>query len=349
MNRRRHFLKTAVALGVAPFMINHATPKKTSSHGIIRPKRLEQGDTVAVIAPASSTFENEDIKMAMEVVASLGFKVKPGSHLFDRKGYLAGEDQDRANDLNRMFADPEVKGIFTLRGGYGTPRLLPYVDFDLIAKNPKPLVGYSDITALLNAIHLKTGLITFHGPIANQNYTEYTLERFYKILRDPLAPMVLGDLPPFIGRPGFIDRENRLVRVAKGKARGRLTGGNLSLLVKMMGTPYQPDFAGKILVLEDVGEKPYRIDGMLTHLWLTGKLNELAGIVLGKFTDCDPDGPGSLSLETIFHERLTPLGIPVLRGLMIGHVANQCTFPIGAEAELDVAAGTLTLLEPGVS
>ena len=348
MNRRRHFLKTAVALGVAPFMINHASRKVISSEQVLRPNRLRRGDKVAIIAPASNTFENEDIKMAIEVITSLGFEVVPGKHLFDRKGYLAGEDKDRAGDLNRMFANKEIKGIFTLRGGYGTPRMLPYVDYDLIAKNPKPLIGYSDITALLNAIYLETGMITFHGPIANQNFTEYTLERFNKVLSDPVAPLVLGDIPPIEPRPGYIDRENRLIRIADGKARGRLIGGNLSLMVKMMGTPYEPDFKGKILVLEDVGEKPYRIDGMLTHLWLTGKLNELAGIVLGKFTDCDPEGPGSLSLETIFHERLSPLGIPVLRGLMIGHIANQCTFPIGAEAELDVAAGQLTLLEPGV-
>lgn len=195
-------------------MINHTSQPQEKKRAIIRPNRLRKGDTVAVIAPASSTFENEEIKMAIEIIASLGFSVKTGQHLYDRKGYLAGEDRDRAADLNRMFADPEVRGIFNLRGGYGTPRLLPYVDFDLIARNPKPLVGYSDITALLNTIFDKTGLITFHGPIANQNFSPYTLEAFIKVLMEPSAPLSVGQPPPFEGRAGLIDRENRLIRIS---------------------------------------------------------------------------------------------------------------------------------------
>ncbi len=345
MNKRRRFLKSALLFGIAPFVLSNTRVRSSRHPKIVRPKRLKKGDTVGLVAPASGTFENEDIHFAADIVKSLGFRVLEGKHLYDKKGYLAGKDEHRAKDLNRMFANKDVVAIIALRGGFGTPRILPYLDFELIRKNPKVILGYSDITALLHAIHGRTGLITFHGPIAGQIFSEYTLAAFKKVLMDPETPLLIGAPPPFEASEGVVERENRLVRIVPGKVRGPLMGGNLSLMVKLLGTPYEPDFKGKILILEDVGEKPYRIDGMLTHLWLSGRLKEVAGIVFGKFTDCNPEGNNSLSLETIFAERCTELGVPAIRGLMIGHVRDQATFPIGAEAELDVDAGTLTLLE----
>ena len=349
MNKRRRFLKTALIGGMAPVLFSNSKAREEETPEMLRPKQLKKGDTLGLIAPASGAWENEDIHIAAETVASLGFRVKEGKSLYDRKGYLAGTDQDRADDLNRMFADQSVHGVIALRGGYGSPRILPYLDYELIRANPKALIGYSDITALLHAIFTKSGLIAFHGPIASQSFTPYTLAAFKKILMTPSAPISLGEPPPFEATEGVVERENRLVKIVPGKARGRLMGGNLSLMVKMLGTPYEPDFRDKILVIEDVGEKPYRIDGMLTHLWLSGKLKQVAGIALGKFTDCEPDGPMSLSLETIFKERFQELRVPTLRGLMFGHIRDQATFPVGALAELNVDAGTLTLLETAVA
>ncbi len=355
MHRRRAFIKTAMGLGMSALAVAGAPARRRRkkkrtpmTRTTIKPQRLRKGDTVGLIAPASNTWENEDIHFASDILASLGFRVKRGERLFDRRGYLAGEDRDRAADLNRMFADPEVRGLFALRGGYGSMRILPYLDYDAIAKNPKALVGYSDITALLCAIHRHTGLICFHGPIAAQSFTDYTLAEFKHALMEPLAPRALGAPPPFEAGEGKAERENRVTRLVPGKARGRLAGGSLTLLTALMGTPYEPDFQDRILVLEDVGEKPYRVDRMLTHLWLTGKLDQLAGLVFGKFTDGAPSGGRSLSLEEIFTERARQLGKPAMRGLMFGHVDDQTTLPIGAEAELDADAGTLTLLETAV-
>lgn len=348
---RRSWMKSVLGLGLAPYAFPSGKKKSAARVGgtIIKPKRMQKGNTVGLIAPASNAWENEEIRYAVDIIESMGFHVKPGEHLFDRHGYLAGEDRDRAEDVNRMFADPEVHAIMALRGGFGTPRILPLLDYDLIRKNPKALIGYSDLTALLHAIQKKTGLVVFHGPIAKQRFSEYTLTEFKKVLMEPSAPVLLGAPPPFEAAEGVAEWENRLVPIVAGKARGPLMGGNLSLLCKLLGTPYEPDFNGRILVLEDVGEPPYRIDGMLTHLWLAGCLSRTAGIVLGKFTDCGPSGSGnSLSLEQVFEDRFTPLAIPAIRGMMIGHVQDQTTLPLGIEAELDVDAGTLTLLDTGV-
>ena len=346
MVNRRMFLQSMMGVGVAPFAA--AGPaKKRRGPSLIKPKRLQKGQTVGLIAPASNAFENESVRFAMEIVESLGYKVKPGKNLFKRWGYLAGSDEERADDLNAMFRDDHVDAIFALRGGYGTPRILPFIDYKMIRKNPKAFLGYSDITALHQAIHKETGLVTFHGPMALQTWHPYALAEMKKVMVNPEAPTLLGAPPPFEGREGSVEPNNRLTRVVPGKARGGLTGGNLSLMCKLMGTPYEPDFKNKIVFLEEVGEKPYKIDGMLTHLWLSGKLHQAAGFALGKFTDADPEGV-SLSLEEIFKDRFTMLGKPTLRGLMIGHIGAHATLPMGIQTELDVDKGTLTMLETAV-
>ena len=318
---------------------------------LIKPQRLQPGQTIGVVAPASATNSPDETRMALECIASLGFAVKPGEHLFDRHGYFAGQDEDRAADLHHMFADEEVDGIIAVRGGYGASRLLPYLDYDLIRRHPKPLIGYSDITALLHAIHHQSGLVTFHGPVAAAKFTPYTLAEFQKILLHPIPQTEIGTPPRHKNGPGLIERENRLIRLVEGRVQGRLIGGNLSLLSHLIGTPYEPDFKDKILVLEDIGEAVYRIDRMLTQLWLAGKIDQVAGLVFGKFTDCRPNSSRltQFSLEEVLAERCQAMGIPALAGLMIGHVDDQTTFPLGVMAELDVTAGTLTLLEPGVA
>ena len=314
---------------------------------LMKPPRLIEGQTIGFVAPSSAFDDPEDIRAAVEAVESLGFRVKLGQYVFRRNGYLAGTDGERAADLNAMFADPAVDAIFALRGGYGSSRLLPYLDYAQIQKQPKILLGYSDITALLLAIHGQTGLVTFHGPVGNQRFTPYTLAELTKVLCQPTEPMLVGAPPPFQAQPGIVERVNRVTTIVRGKVQGALIGGNLTLLTHLVGTPYAPDLRGKILFLEDVGETVYRIDRMLTQLWLSGELAQVAGIVFGKFTDCKPtySSGSSLPLSDVLEERCRTLDIPSVRGLMIGHVDDQTTLPIGCQVELDAAAGTLTLLE----
>ena len=312
-----------------------------------KPDRLRAGSTVGLVTPASNVPENEDLLAAMDLVRSLGFEAKAAPNLRRRKQYLAGSDQQRADDLNGMFADDEVDAIFCVRGGYGSGRLLRDLDYQTIVNNPKILMGYSDITAILNAIHVKTGMVTYHGPIAGDNFSSYTYEQFQRILMEPRQVTRIAQPPAFVQQPGVVERKNRLTPIVPGRAEGKLIGGNLSLLVTLLGTPYEPDFDGAILFMEDVSEPPYSVDRMLTHLWLTGHLERTAGIVFGKFTDDDYDS-NTLSMEQVLRERCEPLGIPTLRGAMIGHVEDQTVVPIGVNARLDVDEGTLTLLDPAV-
>jgi muramoyltetrapeptide carboxypeptidase len=317
----------------------------------IKPRRLAPGQTVGLIAPSSAPNEPERIRFAAETIESLGFRVKLGAHLRDRDGYLAGPDAARAQDLNAMFADDAVDAIWCVRGGYGASRLLPAVDYELIRRRPKPLIGYSDITALHMAIQRHVGLVTFHGPVAWRAFTPYTLGALRRVLWRAEAAVRLAEPPPFERREGQVDWEHRVVTLVPGKARGRLLGGNLSLMSHLIGTPYLPELRGSIVFLEDVEEAYYRVDRMLTQLWLAGALDGVAGMVFGKFTDCDPS-PFFLQnrpLEEILAERVRALGIPCISGVMIGHIDDQATLPVGCLAELDADAGTLTLLEPGVS
>lgn len=318
---------------------------------VIKPKRLEKGQTIGIVAPASPCNEDRQIHFALETIESLGFRVKEGSHLYDRYGYFAGRDQDRASDINEMFADDSVDAVITLRGGYGSARTLPYLDYDLIRSNPKVIAGFSDITAVLNAIFRKCNLMTFHGPEAEISFTPYMLAEFKKVLMFPEAMVPIGLAPKFEGAEGKVEWENRLTRIVPGKVRGRLIGGNLTLIDDLLGTPFEPDFSNKILFLEDTGMTTDEVDRRLSHLWLAGKLSELAGIVFGKFADISylSTWVRRFTLEEVLAERCKELAIPALSGLMFGHVDDdQATIPIGCEAELDVEAGTLTLLEEAV-
>ena len=345
--QRRTLIKSLVSAPLLSALAGSAVAAPATGE-LLRPARLQRGMTVGLVTPASNAWEDEDIHFAIDVVKSLGFNVKEAEHLYQRSQYLAGPDAARAQDINAMFADTSVDAVFCLRGGYGTPRILPMLDFGTIRKNPKVLLGYSDITALLNAIYQRSGLITFHGPIAAQNFTDYTLEEFSKVLVRGESPVRIGAAPPFEAGPGRAEHKNRLTLFRGGRARGRLIGGNLSLICSLLGTPFEPDFRNKILFLEDVGEAPYRIDRMLTQLWLAGKLDQVAGLAFGKFTETDTDG-NTFSVEHVLRERCAGLEVPVVRGLMIGHVDDQTVVPVGAMAELDGDNGALRILEPVVS
>jgi muramoyltetrapeptide carboxypeptidase len=355
MKCRRAFL-SEVSLASAAVALPQGKPAPAASAPSaepLRPKALRNGATIALVAPASPPSDPEANVAAQELVRSFGFQPLMMPNAARSTMYLAGTDQERANDLNAAFAHPNVDAIWCLRGGYGSPRILPYLDWELIRKHPKPFIGYSDITAPLLAIHKMTGLVTFHGPLAGENQTDYTLLHFKKVLYEPSPAGSIGAPPPFPVREGQVERVNRLKRLAGGKARGPLVGGNLSVLTALVGTPYEPDLRGRILFLEEVGEEPYRIDRWLTQLVLTGKLSSLAGIALGKFTDCGPKEfrpsfNGTFTWQEVAADRLGNLGIPVLAGLMFGHFNDKATLPVGVMAELDADAGTLSVLQPAV-
>jgi muramoyltetrapeptide carboxypeptidase len=311
---------------------------------IVKPRVLEPGDTVGLIAPASYTFDLWRLDDAAARVEALGLKPKFGKHVRGRRGFLSGTDEERLEDLHEMFADRQISAIFALQGGYGTPRLLDRLDYDLIRRNPKILLGYSDITGLHLAISRKAGLVTFHGPNMIGRVPPRTLELLKKAL---FSPEPIGEVTnPEEQDP--LNIEFPLRTVTPGIARGRITGGNLTLISSTMGTPYEIETRGRILLLEDTGEAPYRIDRMLVQLKLAGKLQEAAGIVFGTCTDCDPSRSSfeiSLSLSDVLMELLGPLGKPVLAGLLFGHTREKATIPIGVEAELDAGARRLTILE----
>jgi muramoyltetrapeptide carboxypeptidase len=317
---------------------------------LIRPPRLSPGQTIGLVAPSAAPGEPEQIRIAIETIESLGFRVRRGAHLFDRDGYLAGSDAARAADLDAMFADDGVHAVWCVRGGYGASRLLPMLDYDRMRRSPKALIGFSDITALHMAIHTQAGVTSFHGPVAWRAFTPYTLGELERVLCAGIAPLRVGAPPVAEGRQGQVERVNRVTTLVPGRARGRLLGGNLCLMAHLTGTPYAPDLTGAILFLEDVDEPYYRIDRFLTQLWLSGGLARVAGVAFGKFTRCEPSAAfvQNRVLEDILAERCRALGLPAVAGLMIGHVDDQTTLPIGCLAELDADTGTLTLLEPGV-
>ncbi|MFT7472836.1 MAG: muramoyltetrapeptide carboxypeptidase [Kiritimatiellia bacterium] len=344
---RRELMAASTALAIGASGLSSMVHAAANSN-VVKPKRLRPGMTVGLVTPASNVPEDEELHAAMDLVRSLGFSAVPATNLFSRTQYLAGTDEQRADDLNSMFANPDIDAIFCVRGGYGSGRLLRYLDYELIAANPKIIMGYSDITAILNAIYLRTGLVTFHGPIAGGNFSDYTYDQYKKVLIDPAQSVRIGEPPEFETRPGVVEWENRLTTIVPGVAEGHLIGGNLSLMVTLLGTPFEPQFEGALLFLEDVDEPPYSVDRMLTHLWMAGKLEQVAGIVLGKFTDDGYDS-NTFSMEEVLRDRLEPLGIPTLRGAMIGHIEDKTVVPLGVRARLDTDAGALTLLESAVS
>ncbi len=343
---RRHFVRTAALASAAlATPLAPALSQTRASRGVIKPKRLAAGDTVGMVLPASLEFETHEIAIGVDQLEALGFRVKVGEHARSRHGYFAGTDRERAADINAMFADPEIDGIFAYTGGWGTPRLLPLLDYDVIRRNPKVLIGYSDITALINAIHQRTGLVTFHGPVASTNLDPYSIENMKRaIMRaEPIGVLTNPPKP----ENALIQRRYRTWTIREGTAEGRLVGGNLTLLAAVMGTPWEIETDGAILFLEDVREAIYRIDRMLTQLSLGGKFDGLRGVVFGYCTDCPADR-ASFSLEQVLRDHFEPLGIPVFAGFAVGHIDQKVTLPIGITARIDADAGTVTIPEAAV-
>lgn len=295
---------------------------------MIRPKALKKGDTVAIIAPASPADKNL-IDSCINSLENLGLNVVVGKSCTSEYGFLSGTDDIRANDINSMFANKSINGIFAIRGGYGCARLLNLIDFNLIKKNPKVFIGYSDITALHIAINQKSKLITYHGPMVSteliKGLDEYSFNYYNKFL-------FCNDNMIELCNP----IENPIKTINPGVAEGKLIGGNLSLICSSLGTKYEINTKNKILFLEEVGEVPYKVDRMLTHLKQSGKLKDANGIILGDFTDCvAPKDKKSLSLDDIFNEIILPLKKPTIYNLACGHCLPTLTLPLGAKIRLD--------------
>ncbi|MCC5939040.1 MAG: LD-carboxypeptidase [Lunatimonas sp.] len=342
---KRNFLKSLVLTGATlPFMGMRAYQSKAPASTPLLPNSLNKGDLVGLISPSAATSEKMLITFAKEALEGLGFQVKEGANLFNRRGHLAGTDAERAADLNAMFADPEVKAVICIRGGSGAARILPLIDYETIRKNPKPVLGYSDITALHHAIYAKTGLITFHGPNGTGSWNSFNVRQFEKVFFDRELVTYENEL---VEVDDLVIKQNRTQTICGGEAEGILFGGNLTVLTALAGSPYLADFKNKILFLEDIGEEPYRVDRMMSTLKLMGALDQIRGFIFGQCTDCDPStGYGNLNLDQIFDDYILPLDIPAYRGAMIGHVPKQFILPMGARVSMNADKGVFNLLEP---
>ncbi len=302
---------------------------------MIKPHALERGDTVAIVYPCSRPFYPGQITQARQKLEEAGYGVVVGRHAPDSYGDFAGRDESRLEDFHAAWADPRVKAILC-NGGNGAIRLLPQIDYDLIRANPKIFIGLSDVTGLHLGIQKMTGLVTLHGPSA-QNYdaTLYSSANFWRALTSRLPLGGIQDPVPETPYPRPYPPYRTVVR--EGRARGRLIGGNLTLICQTMGTPYEIDTAGRILLLEDVSEEPHVLDSMLTQLSLAGKLRAAAGIIVGAHEACEPRGtfPLNFSVEDLVEQHMGSLGIPVVYGFRFGHTKDKCVWPLGVEASLE--------------
>lgn len=345
MLSRRHFLQLA-AIASAVALPLQAT--KATNRPLLKPARLKPGAIVGIISPASATFVKEEINIVLDAVRGLGLVPQLAPHVSDRYGYLAGSDRDRAADINQFFQDPQIAALLPIRGGWGCSRILPYLDYEIIRKNPKIIIGFSDITALILGINARTQLVTFHGPHGLTSWRTSQTEYFRRVL---FAGESVTIANPKDGDDSdrLMQVKNRIQTITPGVAKGKLIGGNLSVLSGIVGSPYLPNMKGAILFLEDTGENIYRLDRLMTHLKIAGVFDKLAGFIFGQCPGCTPDADyGSLTLEEVVWGHIQPLKIPAYYGAAIGHVENIVTLPIGLNVEIDAKAGTIKMLEPAV-
>lgn len=326
-----------------------AVPASAATPSSGKPPRLRQGDTVGLVEPASFTDNPVDMEFVTNTIRGMGLVPKVAPHAMARYGYLAGTDEQRAADLNAMFADQDVRAVFAVRGGWGCARLLPFLDWKTIRANPKLLIGFSDITALHLAFAANAGFPTIHGPNAANNWPEISWNSLWALAFQGGTP-TLGN--PQTQSADLAEQERwRTAAIRPGKASGRLLGGNLTILSTLLGTPYVPDFTGALLFIEDTGEAEYRVDRMLTQLALAGVLRKVAGVIFGQCTDCTSDlaDYSGFTVPQLLVQHLQPLGVPVFAGANIGHVYNQLCIPVRVKAEMDADAGTIRILEPAVA
>lgn len=344
--KRKNFIKSISLASAAAFIPSGEIANADTAGPLrkIKPKKLKTGDTIGLVAPGSYISE-EELQDSINNLKSLGFRAVYNKSILNKTGYFSGNDKQRADELMEMFSRKDVNGIMCARGGYGCARILSLLDYDIITNNPKVFIGYSDITALLYGIYSKTGLVCFHGPVGISTFNEFSINYLIDVLIYPQEKLDL------ISKPEEDNPEP--LTISGGKAVGRLIGGNLSVIVSLIGSGYDIDTKDKIIFLEETSEEPYRIDRMLTQMIMSGKFDKAAGIALGVFDNCEPkkDKPSfdsSFSLREVLFDRLSGLGIPVVYGLSFGHIKNKFTLPFGINAELDSIAKKITLLEKAV-
>lgn len=313
---------------------------------LLKPKKLNKGDVIGIISPASLPNDLTKIEKGVNYLEKLGYRVEVGKNVEKSYGYLAGSDEERLDDLHAMFKNKNVKAIINIRGGYGSGRLLDKINYNLIKKNPKIFVGYSDITALQMAFLKKTGLVTFAGPMLAVDFWKdevdpFTEEFFWKMISSTKK----------IGKLINPDKEN-FYTLTKGRGEGKLIGGNLSLISSLLGTPYQPDFNNSVLLLEEIGEEPYSIDRMFYQLkYATNSFKNIKGIIIGRFADCyikDKDIP-SLTLNDVISDYFGELKIPVIYNVKHGHIEQNLTIPWGLKTKMNASRNFIEIAESAVS
>lgn len=335
MMKRSDFLKQSGLAAASAFFLKQESRNKTKIDGKpVRPRALKPGDTIGLVAPAGIVYEEKEFERMEKILDGFGLKVKFGEHVRNRHVYFSGTDLQRAEDLNRMFADETVDGIMAVRGGWGCARILPYLDFDMISQNRKVYCGFSDNTTLHFALLHHTNLVSFHGPNGNSDWTDLTKSSFKEVIME--------------GKKAEFQSKSRVQQIIGGNAAGRLIGGNLTILTTSLGTPYQPDFEDAILFVEDIGEQVYKIDRMITHLKHAGVLEQISGFVFGRCTDCGSGNMPAFPMREMLQEHLEPFNIPAIMNADIGHEPDNFTIPQGVRAELDAGTGVIKLTESAV-
>ena len=317
------------------------------SKPLARPPRLARGCRIALVAPAGPLLERDDLTRAALLCRALDYEPVLGAHAGGHYGYFSGTDEERLSDLNAALRDPAVDAVWCIRGGYGITRILDGVDFEALARRPRAVIGYSDITALLAGVTRRAGLVAFHAPTARSEMTLFSRRHFAQVLTETAPAGAL--LPPPPPPDVLVAQANRVVTLRGGMAEGPLAGGNLTLLQCLIGSPYFPDLDGALLFLEDVNEDLYRIDRMLAHLRMVGALAGLRGVLVGRLTGLQRHmNDGALGVDEVLAHYFGPLDVPVAHGLPIGHIDEQWTLPVGVRARFDADAGSVELLEPAV-
>ncbi len=359
--KRRRFISSVATAAVAPLAVKSsfaATSAAEASYiaaparsaAVVLPTELQPGSKIGIACPSSSATSKE-LEGFVQVCQAHGLTPVLGRNINKRSGYLSASDQDRADEMMEFVEDASVHAIVCARGGYGVMRILPMLDYTAIRQAGKVIMGFSDITALLIAANQLSGIVTFHGPVASSTFDEFTINGFTKVVMPSIVQMATqsADVVP----APFIFQDDRITTFSGGLGRGRLTGGNLSMVVSTLGTKYEIDTTNAILFLEEINEEPFRIDRMLTQLWLAGKLQTCKGIVMGNFRNCEAKGLSitgpSYTLQQVIEQRTGDLGIPVVYGLPFGHVRSKLTIPIGIEAEVDATKKSLRFLSVAVT
>lgn len=348
MISRREFIRrtgavTAITLGSGTG-IGALLPGEDEKKSRILPRRLSEGDLLGLVTPGSP-IEEKQLEETVLKLEGMGFRTTYNDTVLSQYGYFAGPDRERADELMQMFGRDDIEGIWCVRGGYGSIRILDLLDYEEIKNNPKVLVGYSDITALHTAIFKETGLVTYHGPLGVSDFNRFSVRSLQKVIMEPDVPYRI----PYRREEGT--RENPEFdrnTIRGGEAEGILTGGNISVLDSLIGTRFEADFEGRIVYLEEVEEKTYRVDKMLFHLLSATNLNKAAGIVMGSFSECNINDEPRLTLRQALDDLLVPLEIPVSYGLSFGHIKRMATIPNGIRARMNGDRNSLIILEESV-